>query len=711
MFQHARRPLRVTSPVPPPSGRKALSRELADFLLDLSIALHKHAMYPDGHPSLAPAAGAVAQRAELLLSDRPTLALGVARHQLVIEGIATDPKHPVLRELADRLHRHHLGAVTFSRGVTADEVRDVLRALAVEADRTGEPLGLGPPDALRHWPHVRLHTLSYDRLELVDEPAAAGEAGSAGVRAAQLWVGLARAALATEHPDQAPPSTEPAVIAKAIDERPAQGTAAYDQAIVGYLLQIAAELKAAGNSEAVALRSRMSGLVRRMKPETLRRLVEMGGDFAQRQRFAADATDGMSLDAVLAIVQAAAETSQQTISHSLVRLLSKFAAHGAAGSAEVRPRADAALREQVHLLLDGWSLADPNPGAYGAALQKIARAAPRVPGATQAVHPPEPDRLVAMGLELDVASPPVLEAADRVVAEGGALRLIEALDALPGQAAATALWRRIATPEFVRALAAAEPVDYKILDRVVPRVGVRAADPLLDALAAASTRGVRRGLLAQLVTLGPGIGPLVVKRLDDERWYVTRNLLGLLEEVGATPPGFSAARFAAHPDARVRWQALKLWFGFPAERDAALSAGLHDADPRVLRLALAVAQQLCPDPLIPLVAALATDRALGSELRLLAIRVLGGSDAPAARAALLQVSAGGRTLLGREKLPPKSPELLATLAALAAGWGKDAAARRVLARAAASRDAEIRAAATGAGAAGAAGAGGLDTRP
>src|ERR671925_163828 len=139
------------APGAPPLEKAALSRDLADFLIELSIALHKHAMYPEGHPSLAPAAAGVTRRAGLLLEDRATLSLGVARQQLVIEGVATDPKHPVLAELAARLHRHHLGAVTFRRGVEAGEMASVLKTLAVEAERTGQPLGLGPPDRVRGW--------------------------------------------------------------------------------------------------------------------------------------------------------------------------------------------------------------------------------------------------------------------------------------------------------------------------------------------------------------------------------------------------------------------------------------------------------------------------------------------------------------------------------------------------------------------------------
>jgi hypothetical protein len=677
--------------MPAPSGERAtLSRDLADFLIELSIALHKHAMYPEGHPSLAPAASGVTRRVASLLEDRATVSLGVARNQLVIEGVATDPKHPVLRELAGRLHRHHLGAITFRRGVEQGEVADALRTLAIEAERTGQPLGLGDRDRLAAWPHVQLHPLTYERLELTDQDGPPAREGDA--RAAQLWVGLARAALATAPEDTRPMPTEPAVIAQAIDEHSKAEATGYDQVIVGYLLQIAAELKTAGSAEAAALRRRTGRLIRTLKPETLRRLVGMGGDFAQRRQFVSDAADGMAVDAVLDILKAAAETSHETISHSLVRLLSKLAAHAEAGAAPVRPQADAALREQVQRLLAGWTLADPNPGAYGEALQRMARAAPAA-APRRDHHATEPDRLVAMALEVGTLGPRLHAAVDRVVGEG---RLAQLLDALEGgvadTAAAATVRAQIATAAAVQQIVAREPIDFKLLERLVPLVGTAAAPPLLDALAAAESRGARRGLLAQLAKMGAEIGPLVVARLDDGRWYVTRNLLGLLEELGAPPAGFSAAPYMRHADARVRWQAVKLQLKLPAERDDALITGLRDQDPRTLRLALslAVALQAFPDAAVPLLVNRATDRTLAGDLRALAVRGLGCTRASAALETLLQITAGGRTLFGREKLAVKSPELLVALSALASGWSHDLRARARLAIAASSADSEIR---------------------
>src|SRR5436309_3472784 len=392
----------MTAP-PGPSEKAALSRELADFLIELSIALHKHAMYPEGHPSLAPAAAGVTRRAEHLFEERATLALGVARQQLVIEGVATDPQNPLLSELAGRLHRHHLGAVTFHRGLRVNEVVDVLKTLAVEAERTGHPLGLGAPEQLRAWEHVRLHPVTYERLELLqeDDQAALDDKGAKerGLRGAQLWVGLARAALSADamaSEDGPPPATEPSVIAKAIDER--QNNAAYDQVIVGYLLQIADELKHTGGAEAAALRRRTSKLVGALHPGTLRRLIEMGGDNAQRTKFAIDATHGLAVDAVLEIVRAMADASHKTVSDPLVRMLSKLAQHAEQGAADVRLQADESLREQVRDLLTGWTLEDPNPDAYGQALQRMTAGSPVAMLHGEEKHAVEPRRVVQTAL-------------------------------------------------------------------------------------------------------------------------------------------------------------------------------------------------------------------------------------------------------------------------------------------------------------------------
>ena len=74
---------------------------------------------------------------------------------------------------------------------TAREMGLALRALSAEVEQDG-PLGLAPAGRLE-WPHVRLHPLTFDRLELVG--LASNERGTdakASALAGELWIGLVR---------------------------------------------------------------------------------------------------------------------------------------------------------------------------------------------------------------------------------------------------------------------------------------------------------------------------------------------------------------------------------------------------------------------------------------------------------------------------------------------------------------------------------------
>jgi hypothetical protein len=733
--------------------RAALSRELSDFLIELSIALHKHAMYPDGHPTLAPSSEGVARRLAALLADRGTLSLGVARDQLVIEGVATDPRHPVLKDLAERLHAHHLGAVSYARGVSGPELDESLRLLARDAARAGEPLGLRPLAKIASWPHIRLYPLSFDRLQLLDAPdgsddEGAKEAAPRALQAAQLWVGLARAALASEgaavpaagaagHAEPAPAGTapsepfafrparpaaaggapgigpesggaesrvesasqleaatvEPAVVAQAIESHE-RGTA-YDQVIVGYMLQIAAELKVAGGSGAVALQRRMSKLIGALDPQTLARLLEMGGDLAQRRQFILDASQGMAVDAVVDLVRAASSTGAP-VSRSMLRMLVKLGHHAEQGPPAGRALAESGLREQVAELVRGWALLDPNPGSYAAALERMAAVAPALLAPGEAQFTPEPVRLAQMACETGSAGDALARAADQLMAAGATGTLLDVLERAPAASPATAaIASRIASPETIRAvLAVAEP-DFALLDRLLLRTGEEAADPMLDVLAASESRQVRRALMDRLIQIGPPLGPYLVRRLGDERWYVVRNLLCLAAELPAAPGGLGAVAFVKHADFRVRREALRAVFKDPESRTRALCTALTDADSRVRRLALAaVADAGCPAEAVPLVVTIAAGGE-ASELRVNAVRVLAAEGGRLALEALLRITRMRRSLFGTVRRVADEPEFLAALAALGR-FRADRRARARLEQAAASRDPATAKAAAGA---------------
>lgn len=681
------------APSRPEGGRAvALTQDLSEFLIELSIALHRHGMYPQGHPSLMPAELNVISRLNALVAQRGSLSLGVARRQLIIEGSATDPKHPVLQELAGRLHRHHIGALRFEAGTEVHELGDFLRTLAAEAELTGEPLGLGEPSRLEVWPHIHVYPLTYGQLELVGE--AGGEEGEedgpeGGARAARLWLGLARAALAA--PADAPiTNEEPAAVAEAINRH--ERAEAYDQVIVGYMLQIADELKTEGGASAVALRRRISSVIGSLTPETLERLVEMSGDFKQRTKFVADASRVFAVDAVVDVMSAAANASGQTISHSMLRMLTKLAAHADGGPAQARGQADAELREQVRSLVGGWTLSDPNPDEYTRALQAMSRAAPEAGKSNPVKHAPEPQRLILMALEVAAFGHAVARAIDELRANDGFGAVLELLDrAEEDNAAARAIWQHIVTVQTLEEELEREGTDPAVLQPLVKRLGADAAPPLMSALARSESRSARRAILDQLRELGPVVADPVAAWLGrDERWYVERNVLALLAEIAHWPRDHDASRYLSHSDSRVRREAYRLFLQVPEERDRAVCAALADPDHRNLRQGIAAARETLPPAAMPLVVKRLQDDTLASDVRVSLIHVLDGARAPLALDALLGIVSSGKSLFGRVKLSASGPVTVAAIRSLARDWATHPRAVVVLERARRSRDEQLR---------------------
>lgn len=662
----------------------ALSRELGDFLIELAIALQKHAIYPEGHPSLDAVADGVVAHLRSLLRDRSALSVGVARKQLVIEGVATDAEHPVLQQLAVRLHAHHLGAIRFKPGISAPELVTALRALAAEPDRMGSaPLGLLPDDAQPVWPHVKLYPMSLDQLHLVEEEA------RDDTRSARLWVELARAALAAQ--DDADVDAHPTVIADAIQRRPA--SSAYDQVIVGYMLEIARELRSGASTGSRTLRRRMHGLLDALEPETLQRLAGMGGDLAQQRRFMLDANAGLQADAVLKLMDATASAAGRPLSDALLRILTKLGLHASSMDVAAHEEADRELRAVVGRMLDGWELEDPNPAGYGFALAGIARTGESAT-AVRPGNPAEPERILQMCLEASAVGPPLRHAVDQLIAEAQVAELLDLLVQAPANPASDAVWDLLAMPERLALVIRQPDLRSERIGPLIERLGSDAAPLLLDALSESDDRSTRRAAFDLLTRMGAPVLPLVDERLDDDRWFVLRNLLAVHNELGTAPEGAAEQRLLHHTDPRVRREAVKIGLRAPDHRSDVLRAALGDPDERVLQYGLVAALDGVPINAVPLVLARARDEEIKESIRVMAIRVLGRLGQPIALRTLVELATEGKSLLGGVKLA-RGSVANAAIAALAHGWADDPAGKEVLERARASRDRDIRRAAEG----------------
>jgi HEAT repeat protein len=172
-------------------------------------------------------------------------------------------------------------------------------------------------------------------------------------------------------------------------------------------------------------------------------------------------------------------------------------------------------------------------------------------------------------------------------------------------------------------------------------------------------------------------------------------MLMLLARSRYIPDNFSAVAWTRHPDARVRTEAVRLQLLLPHEREVAVRTALVDPDPRIVHIGLSAMRDACPPELVGRLVEIAVEPPETAEdNRLPAVNALSRIRHPMVLDALLYLTDGGRSFLGRLKLPQKTPVLVAALRALAATWSDDPEAAAVLAAAARSSDPELRDAGT-----------------
>ena len=699
----------------------ALPRELNEFLIELATAIHKYAMYPDGHPLLETASQGVAKRLKALIVERPTFTIGVARDHLLIDGMVSDQGNSVLRELAVKLYRREIGGLRFLEGLEDAELAEVLKQVGRDTSKSqgaGAPRRSGAVKAAeapaetsaeesaeesakkmeREWPHIRLMGLSYDALEL--EEGTPREEADRGNWASQLWQRLASSAVGTEMggaitvPELA---NDPLALASAIDRR--ANDPEFDKGILNLFGSFMNEIRVKGGTAAKALQARVSNLIGAMTPASLQRILKVNTDWAQQKQLVLNASHALAADTVLDLAKAVASATQHTMSEAMLLLLAKLAKHAKQGSPGRRQKADAALRENVRQLIDDWDHAAELPEEnYWQTLEKLIAEPGKEPAAS-AQHEVPPEHTVQLSLETEVFSTTTKHAVAEMVKRGQIAPLLALVDGTPeGNAVVYTLRRHLDNTGTIKRLLRDRPIDFDVLYRLVSRVGPPSAGALLDALEKEDDRTARWKLFEMLAQLGPEVGETAVARLPKAPWMMQRNLLLLLGRLEHWPAGFTPMPYAHNPDARVRREAYALLLKDEKTRDKAVAEAVGDADERIVRAGLTTAAERgCPRDAIPVLTRRLADGTLEGMLGVMAVKVLAPIRLGAVLEALVAATlAPKRRFQFRRRLAPKSPVMLAALSLLATTWAREPAAQKVLAVAARTDDPEIQAALRGA---------------
>lgn len=669
------------------------------LLMRFAGALTRRRAYAPTHPMVLAAEAALLDAARLALAGRSTISIGVARHELLIDGTPFDARSSVARELASRLHRRGVGGIALEAGLTLEDVRDALGWLA------REPGGgdVAPPNGER----VHITRTAYDMLILDD---AIRDAQTAIV---SLWRVLAD--LTGTLPDVSA-LTEPEAIPDElaglplIQDEVTDLTGGFDtDAIVAALRDRLSE-SAVARRTAVALMEltnhgaettsegraligeQLLSLLNRLGSVSLSPIIRSLSDNAAQERFVTQTIDVLPIDEAVSWLDAAAAASEHQISHSLLRLMSKLST---VADDRRDGASESAFRDAAHDLVRGWTLADPNPAVHVELLDRIAGFERANLDTSASQNEParatiESSRIVQMALELDTVGEDTIAAVEALIACGAGRTLMQWLRDAGDRSAAIEL-RRIATGDrAVRGLLLNEPVDRLVARALLEELDVTSADTLLDVLSEAGTKGTRLLVRQRLAEFGDAITPHLVARLVDGHWYLIRNVLSLLHDTAVQHSGEGAAAdtIAAlldHEQVQVRIEALRVLVGMHGERRVAtLSRALSDGNERVVIVALQYLMDTSsdgaglPDELVTSIMELVNAGAHSDPVRARAVRALTSTRSDAVRDWLTAIVSRRTMILRRIKLVEPTQTAVSALHVLTRAYGDDPAAARVL---------------------------------
>jgi len=191
------------------------------------------------------------------------------------------------------------------------------------------------------------------------------------------------------------------------------------------------------------------------------------------------------------------------------------------------------------------------------------------------------------------------------------------------------LWTRLALPAALNRvldlLHAASP--ETLAARFIPyleQVGAEAARRLVEVLGEEQDRRRRIRLVEVIRGLGAMAIPAVHDSLASEKWYLVRNTLNLLADMGDTEALKPAEACLAHPDGRVRRSAVRaVWKLGGANSVPALLTAFAVADQETALEIMFAFGQIRSAAAIPALGQFAADRRITERLRARAAETLG----------------------------------------------------------------------------------------
>ena len=584
---------------------------LSNFIYEINIARRHMATYPADHPIINTATDKVLDLLDRLFEFRPEIGFGVARDALMFEGEWLDRKNPVYRDFAAFLFSRGIASIHFMRHANRDEfirLNQLQRSERAEIqEHGGYPLLL----ETQRINHVKIGPVDYRSFTTIEEERLAREDYDS--EREPLWEnflhGMMEGVIDPDGSSQYMPAEfDPRLIAGILNRKSEghgmTGKENYDAVISSFIKQT----KTSGSDHnGVAGRKGPSSaalgeLISELNPELRRQFLN--STFRSLDTPQAKAEEILGALPSSLIVESINQINAQKlqVSGNILNLLGKLAQHQGAGQPRSNIQGKNSLDaleagERMRLIFREEDTGKYIPEAYQNALDTIVSSEQisllkdsemeelRALLDTQSVERQTSAiafEIMTAGAESDLESTLqknlvdlarfFLETGDFIALDDLYKRWIDYLnqDNVATFFLAEEVLETLHSPDFVNETldalerfgsAKQEEVRNYILD-----VGSPFADELINRLAEAESMTVRHYFMGCLKDMGCNAHEAILARMNDECWYLVRNLVIVLAQ--QQDPGLTKKLYAHidYPHPRVHQEILKLMFSYNRPR-------------------------------------------------------------------------------------------------------------------------------------------------
>jgi hypothetical protein len=180
----------VTAPFNDIPVQKVDSASLSSLITELNIARRNSRAYPKEHPLITASLHKVLHVYEALLTTHDKIILGVTRDALMITGEIIEKSNPAYRDFSRALFERGIGALVFRRGLSIDELTNVISILGLKREQIKQHGGIEQMWANSGITALSIRPLRYDIFQTSDDNSD-GADSSHGVEE-DIWDKFAR---------------------------------------------------------------------------------------------------------------------------------------------------------------------------------------------------------------------------------------------------------------------------------------------------------------------------------------------------------------------------------------------------------------------------------------------------------------------------------------------------------------------------------------